>query len=261
MSCSRCLGASYCCKECQQSDWTNHKTKCWKIDKSSYEDYLRLYFEAESFFREGNLVMAETLGKKALNVAQSLFHAEDTRQASVLIILGQVYQAQGLMNEAVSLFEKAYVLYSTAFGAVHVHVQEITFLLINALLQACDWDKAYYYAEVNYQTLIDLEGECTCYLVAETARQLGAIYKHFNMDEKEEIMYLKAVEHYSICPDLVTRARVDMNYAKYGGYLGLLARQMEDFRCRIKCRDGEASDVAGVKTTPLSRTNIMAEAV
>ena len=205
--------------------------------------------------------MADTLGKKALSVAQSLFHAEDTRQASVLIILGQVCQRQGLMNEAVSLFEKAYVLYSNAFGAVHVHVQEATFLLINALLQAADWEKAFFYAEVNYQTLIDLEGECTCYLVAETARQLGAIYKHFNMDEKEETMYMKAVEHYSICPDLVTRSRVDRNYVNYGGYLGLLARQIEDLHGRIKCRVTEASDTAGKCTALSSRTDLVAEAV
>ncbi|EFX85304.1 hypothetical protein DAPPUDRAFT_314032 [Daphnia pulex] len=28
--CSRCLSISYCCKECQRSDWSNHKTVCQK---------------------------------------------------------------------------------------------------------------------------------------------------------------------------------------------------------------------------------------
>jgi tetratricopeptide (TPR) repeat protein len=232
--CSRCLGAHYCSKTCQQTHWAAHKKCCKKINKQTHDLYLQVYYDCEAQVRAGEYVVAEARAREALRLANSLFHSTDTRLGAPLVLLAQVTQTLGDMPETIACLESAYVLYSNAYGSVSTKVQEVTFLLINALLSSCDWDKAFIYAEINYHILLDYEDECTCYLVAETARQLGAIYKHFRLHAKEEAMYLTAIQHYDRCPDLATRSRVDQNYEKYGGYIGLLRTQHQDLMARIR---------------------------
>jgi tetratricopeptide (TPR) repeat protein len=212
----------------------DHKNSCYKLDKLAFEKYLKIYYQAEALVKTGDLVHAESIAKTALSSADKIFLQHDIRIASPLILLGQIHQASSDVAAAIVCFERAYIVYSNEYGSVHLHVQEITFLLINALLIISDWEKAFTYAEMNYQILIDFEGECTCYLIAETARQLGSIYKHFSMYEKEEVMYQKSIEHYDVCPDLETRARVDKNYESYGGYLGMMRKQYADLKVRME---------------------------
>lgn len=243
LHCGKCLGSHYCSKTCQQKDWPTHKSCCKKLTKDALDSWLQSYYQAEIAIQRGDFVLAESLSIASLHTAERIFHPFDMRLASPLIQLGQLMQTNGKTQEAIDYFERAYILYSRVCGSVDMHVQEITFLLINALLASENWDKAYTYAELNYDILVDFEGECTCFLIAETARQLGAIYKHFNEESKEEIMYTKALEHYDVCPDLETRARVDANYAAFGGYLGLIRSQLESLRVRQRDVDMTTLDI------------------
>jgi hypothetical protein len=91
-----------------------------------------MYYESVALVKAGNISRAEGLAKNTLAAAEKVLRPGDSRLASPLILLGQIFQSTGKTTAAIECFERAYVCYSEEYGSVNMHVQEITFLLVNA---------------------------------------------------------------------------------------------------------------------------------